>query len=101
MMTVLPVSLHYLQTVVAKVYDLGDVLASYEALADVCRLFQRCKFGKPAETELRAAATRHLRLFKLARGEDAAKPKHHMEQHLGVGSFPWVSDCFAGERNNQ
>ncbi len=24
-----------------------------------------------------------------------------MEQHLGVGSFPRVFDCFVGERNNQ
>ena len=87
MMMVLPVFLHYLQTVVAKVYDLGDVLASYEALADVCHLFQQCKFGKPAEPELRAAATRHLRLFKLAHGEDAATEASHGTA-LGGGFLP-------------
>ncbi len=101
MTLILPVFLHYLQVVVSKKWEVGDILASYEALSDVCRLFKDCKQGRRGGSQaLRQASAKHLRLFNTAYGKDNAIPKHHYEQHLGDGRFQRTLDCFAGERKN-
>lgn len=86
---------------------LADEIASFCALADVVRQFQRCKlYNKVPDDEadkLQSLMATHADAFKKAWGKDLIVPKHHYTMHLPqqIKRHGIVMDCFACERKNK
>lgn len=79
--------------------------ASFLALCDACRELARVKnnTSAPDAAVLQQLQVEHQRLFVIAYGKDACKPKHHLRFHLPtqINRHGFYVDCFPMEEKHK